>query len=224
MARKIFVTYKYKDGSVLPLHNDYGTTARDYVDELIELFAEDEIYKGEGNEDLSEFKDATIETHLKDKIYDSSITLVLVSPRMKDLTEKESDQWIPWEISYSLKEITRSDRTSRTNGILAIVLPDRSSSYEYYWTKNACAHCGCTTYHTNGLFQILRENMFNIKQPTFNNCSNHTTSNPVYTGSFSYIQSVEWPSFVQNKEKYLREVEELREAKDSYNLVKTIKD
>ena len=52
MARKIFVSYKHTDDSVEPINEE--TTARAYVDELIELFEDDEIYKGEGDEDLSE--------------------------------------------------------------------------------------------------------------------------------------------------------------------------
>lgn len=219
MARKVFVSYKHSDNSVAPPNSEI--TARAYVDAIIELFEGDEIYKGEGNEDLSEFKDETIATHLKDKIYDSSITLVLISPNMKDIWQKESDQWIPWEIAYSLKEITRGGRTSRTNGILAIVLPDQSDSYSYFLQEDSCPYCHCRTLHTSRLFQVLRDNMFNIKKPTFDNCFNHTT-NSVYLGLSSYISSVKWCDFIGNKEKYLQEVEYLRDNIDSYDIKKIV--
>ena len=224
MARKIFVSYKHSDNSVAPLSliAPLGliTTARDYVEKIIELFDGEEIYKGEGNEDLSDFKDETIETHLKDKIYDSSITLVLISPNMKDLLKNESDQWIPWEISYSLKEITRSGRTSRTNGILAVVLPDQGYSYSYFLEEDTCSLCHCRTLHTNRLFQILRDNMFNIKKPEYNNCSNHTFLNPAYNGLSSYIHSVKWSDFIENREKSLLIVEGIRDQKGDYNIKK----
>ncbi len=64
--------------------------------------------------------------------------------------------------------------------------------------------------------------MFNIKEPIFNNCSNHTITNPVYIGPFSYISSVKWCDFVGNKEKYLQEVEYLRDNVDDYNMKKII--
>lgn len=220
MARKIFVTYKHSDNSVYPI-NGYST-ARAYVDYLIELFKGDEIYKGEGNEDLSKFKDETIATHLKDKIYDSSITIVLISPNMKEQLKPESDQWIPWEVAYSLKQITRNGRISQSNAVLAVVLPDWSLTYHYFLLENSCPYCNSTTYKTGTLFQILRENMFNVKTPTFNNCTNHSRTSPVYTGNFSYIPSVRWDRFVSNKESYLNNVETIRDNIDQYNVSKMV--
>ena len=222
MARKIFVTYKHNDRNVAPL-GDVFATARDYVDELIELFKGDEIYKGEGNEDLSEFKDETIATHLKEKIYDSSMTLVLISPNMKDKHKKESDQWIPWEVSYSLKEISREGRTSRTNAMLAIVLPNSNFDYSYYLREKTCHYYNCITLETQTLFRILKENMFNIKSPAFSDCENHQPKK-VYTGCPSYIDSVKWCDFIADREKHLKEAEDINSDIDNYEIVKTISD
>ena len=66
--------------------------------------------------------------------------------------------------------------------------------------------------------------MLNIKEPTFNNCQNHPISNPVYTGKSSYIDSVKWCDFIENKEKYLEIAEDIREKIDDYNITKTVKE
>ena len=220
MARKIFVSYKHSDDEVTPLP-DRRSTARAYVDYLIDKFKGDEIYKGEGNEDLSEFKNETIATHLKNKIYDSSITLVLISPRMKEQQQSESDQWIPWEIAYSLKEITRNDRTSQTNAVLAVTLPDRNDSYSYFIESDTCSYCHYCTLHTNMLFQILRDNMFNIRGPSYSDCPYHQ-SKTVYTGDPSYIHAVKWCNFVEDTEKYLKKSEDIRDKIEDYNITKIV--
>ncbi|WP_433863025.1 TIR domain-containing protein [Sphingobacterium thalpophilum] len=229
MGRKVFVSYKYGDTQVRDLNiyepNWFGqivkvqTKARHYVDLLVGILdSEDHIFKGEDDgQSLADFSDDYIASALRDRIYDSSITVVLVSKGMKTY-HAEREQWMPWEISYSLREYTRNGRTSLSNGIIIIVLPDEWDSYEYYIEKNTV--CNCRTLKTDFLFQILRDNTFNIKEPVTEKCSNGTT---VYYGDSSYIQSVKWEDFQNNPDFYFRKAIELRDKKEYYNITKTIK-
>ena len=76
---------------------------------------------------------------------------------------------------------------------------------------------------TDKLFQILKDNMFNIKRPTYSNCPNYHV-NLVYTGHYSYIDSVKWEDFLRDKEKYLETALDIREKIDDYDIKKTVKD
>jgi len=150
MGRKIFVSYKYKDNNVKAIPNvTQPTWPCDYVNYIRDnVLSNDDIYKGENNdEDISSWSEYAIWEHLKDKIYDSSITIVLISPNMKETGRWQRSQWIPWEISYSLQETTRNDRTSHSNAILAVILPDKTGSYNYYKEDNP--------------FPILKDNIDN---------------------------------------------------------------
>lgn len=149
MGHKIFVSYKYKDTNVKSLPNVLGTTAvRDYVDYIQEKILKRDVYKGEkSDDDISSWSDDAIWEHLKDKIYDSTITIVLISPNMKEPYKQQRSQWIPCEISYSVRETPRNGRTSQRNALLAVILPNRYGSYNYY--------------DKNDLFPILRDNIDN---------------------------------------------------------------
>lgn len=225
MARKIFVSYKYGDTYVQPLTDSIfeSTKVRDYVTELQQILSDNnEINKGEDDgEDLSDFKESTIESKLRDKIFDSSITIVVISRGMKEFWTDEKDQWIPWEVSYSLRELSKNGRKSRPNGVLMVVLPDEYGSYDYYIKDKTCPHCNCRTLMTDFLFGILRRNVFNNKSIQESDCGHHSY-NPVYAGDHSYIQSVKWNDFISNSTYYLDECARLRDKIDDFNISKMI--
>ena len=226
-GRKIFISYKYGDTNVSPLPKTAGlyvpTMARDYVDILQSLLdADDHVNKGENdNESLAEFKDSTIGTKLKGKIYDSSVTIVLLSRNMKEIHTSEDDQWIPWEISWSLRELTRKGRTSGTNAMLAVALPDTAGSYNYAVVDDTCPSCHCRTWQTPSVFKIIRDNMFNRKNPNFSGCSAHWPANlPQLGDNHSFICPLKWSDFVQNIGFHINIAFAIRDDIDSYNLVK----
>ena len=109
-----------------------------YVDYIKnKVLCDDDIYKGENSdEDISLWSEDAIWNHLKNKIYDSTLTIVLISPNMKETGKWQRSQWIPWEISFSVRETTRNNRTSHRNALLVVILPDKSGSYDYYNKNN----------------------------------------------------------------------------------------
>ena len=87
--------------------------------DIIDALGEDATYyKGETSEspDLTDTSTENIKKNLKDMMYDTSVTIVILSPNMKE------SKWIDWEIEYCLKDITRKDRTSHTNGVVAVIM------------------------------------------------------------------------------------------------------
>ena len=220
MGRKIFVSYKHNDTAVATI-DGHQTTARNYVDVLERRFeGGNHIYKGErDNEDLSALKDDTIAAHLCDKMYDSSITIIMISKGMKDPYRDEKNQWIPWEVSYSLKEMSRGGRTSTTNAMLAVVLPDENGRYDYFIT-NSCS-CGCRSYRAEVLFKILQQNMFNLKTPKLDNCL--LCGKTIYRDQYhSYIHVVTWKEFLSNPNLYIETAIKIKEDSDSYNITKEV--
>lgn len=163
MARNVFVSYKYADENVQHLFGHFPTKARHYVDEIEKLLAaEDHIFFGEHDgEDLSDWSEDEIWQELKDRIFPTTITIVLISPNMKEYGKYDKSQWIPWEIYYSLRETVRSDRKSHRNAILAVVLPDKQGNYEYALKSNTCCETGCTTYIKDWMNYNKNLNIFN---------------------------------------------------------------
>lgn len=229
MGHKIFVSYKFADDNVYNITGERkGSTVRDYVDKIEETLKSDEsdhIYKGESDgEDLSHLEDDTIWDKLKNRIYDSTLTIVMISPNMKDFWKQEKDQWIPREISYCLKEISRIDKSgtaveSKTNAMLAVVVPDKNNDYSYYTYEKTCCTSGCNMLKTDTLFKIMRENMFNLKDANKKDCEDGST---VWYGDSCYISSVKWDDFVKDMEKYINKAYEIQDKIDNYDIHKEV--
>ena len=198
MGRKVFVSYKYWDTEVQHLSNmgwRETTKVRDYVDILEAKIGHDNIYCGEKDgEDLDGYSEDYIWNKLRDKIFPTTVTVVLISPGMKEENRRDKSQWIPWEIRYSLREHTRS-YTSHTNGIVAVVLPDKNGSYDYMIEMKSCGSCHCRVLKTEKLFWILQKNIFNKIDKEKKNCS---LGDDVYTGECGYIKLVKWSDFIVN--------------------------
>lgn len=207
MGHKIFVSYKFADDQVKNLSGQKNSTVRDYVDKLENYFdSSSHIYKGESSgEDLSELAEETIWSKLRDRIFDSTMTIVFISPGMKESWKAEKDQWIPWEVSFSLRTTTRKKQngdtyTSNPNAMLAVVLPDPNGSYDYFLEQKSCCSEGCLMHHTNNTFSIIRQNMFNLKLADTRVCDSGST---IWRGEFSYIRSVIWSDFTANTEAHI---------------------
>ncbi len=227
MGRKIFVSYKYSDDDVHNITDSFwGCTVRDYVDKIESTIdSSDHIYKGESDgEDLSQLTEDTIWNKLKNRIYDSTLTMVMLSKSMRVTWKRDKDQWIPREISYSLKEISRIDSsgnsvTSKTNALLAVVIPDKSNSYSYFTYNKTCCSSTCRVLVRDNLFDIMKGNMFNQKSPNSNKCDDGST---VYHGDSSYMLCVKWDEFIADMDTYINKAYEIQDKIDDYNIQKEV--
>ena len=193
---KVFVSYKFWDFSVQDINYKRLCTPRDYVDILETRLGKDHIYKGEHrDEDLTDKTEDYIWGHLKDKIYDSTVTIVLISPQMREKDKWDRTQWIPWEVRYSLCEYKREIRYSHTNGLIYVVLPNKNGSYDYALQNKTCCTRGCNIFYTDPMFAIMERNMFNRKVKTQLDCNE---GDKVYSAFDSYASIVKWCDFIRD--------------------------
>ena len=144
---------------------------------------------------------------------------------MRESNKKDRDQWIPWEVSYSLKETSRNNKngesvTSHSNAMLAVVLPDEDNSYTYYLEPKNCCTGGCTTHHRDKLFKIIKKNKFNrTENASKRTCDNDNT---IWTGTCSYIEAVKWSNFITNYQKYIDSAVDRQDHIDEYDICKEV--
>lgn len=200
MAKKTFISYKYSE-------------AKDLRDKIVDSLGDDaRYYQGETSEspDMSDKTTDYIKEKLKDMIYATTVTIVIISPNMK------SSNWIDWEIEYSLKQIKRNDRTSSTNGVVGVVMKYNG---DYSWLRNSVEQAdGHTSIQTNDeyLYEIIHKNRFN-QDPVEYSCEDCKTVNAL-TGS--YISLVTEEDFLKDPNKYIDNASDKSQNTSNYKLTR----
>lgn len=201
MAHKTFVSYKWSE-------------AQDLRDDIIEALGDDATYyKGETSDspDLTDTSTENIKKNLKDMMYDTSVTIVILSPNMTE------SKWIDWEIEYCLKNIARKNRTSHTNGVVGVIMKV-DGGYSWFEKAGTNRHGTSTvSYEMSKVFNIISDNHFNSnpKQWHCEKCKTYDCLNG------SYIAFVEEADFLADPQKYINNAYDKSENDASgYDLVK----
>lgn len=201
MAHKTFISYKYSE-------------AQDLRDRILEELGEDaSYYKGETSysPDLTNLSTESIRNKLKDMIWGTSVTIVIVSPNMA------LSRWIDWEIEYSLKAISRDQTTSHSNGVVAVIKKCPREGYDWI-QKTTIGNDGCksTSYKKDKLYPIMIKNRFNHSSLRYI-CDECKTVNSLTS---SYISIVTEDNFLSNPNKYIDNAFDKSRNLASYNICK----
>lgn len=200
MAKKTFISYKYSE-------------AQDLRDKIIKSLGDDaQFYQGEtsNSPDLTDTTTDNIKRNLTDMMYNTSVTIVIISPNMID------SKWIDWEIEYCLKEISRKDRTSHTNGIVGVIMNVDGSAD---WLKNHGfdIHGSPTvSYKQEYLYPIIYKNRYN-SDPALKHCHECNTYDFM---NGSYITLVDENDFLSNPSFYIENAFDKSNNISKFNLIK----
>ena len=200
MARQTFISYKYSE-------------SQQVRDDILEALGDDATYYQGETSDSPNLTDTTTENikrNLSDMIYDTSVTIVVVSPNIK------SSNWIDWEIEYSLKEISRSNRTSKTNGIVGVI---QKVNYGYNWlVTNITNEDGCKSrsIDESKLYPVIINNRYN-HNPKIYTCPNCKTVNQL---DGSYISLIDEDDFLSDPNKYIENAFDKSLKVDEFELKK----
>lgn len=201
MSHKTFISYKYSEAQKLR-------------DDIIKALGDDaQYYKGETSDspDLTDTTTENIKRHLKDMMWGTSVTIVIISPNIK------KSKWIDWEIEYSLKEIMRSDKTSRSNGIVGVIMK-YNGGYSWLRTKTIKkdSHFSINIDKCK-LYSIIINNRSN-QNPKQYFCEECKTID-VLTGS--YIALVDEEEFLSDPQKYINNAFDKSQNISGYIIEKT---
>ena len=206
MSTKVFISFRFSDGKELK-------------DELIELLdSSTEVINRSENVDRSNMSDDTIQEYLYNKLKDTSVTIVILTPEAinykKDL-RGNYDDWLYDEVRYSLEDRANN----RTNGIIALYTDD-SESLLIKNSTHTCNQCNETRYcrTLQNFDNLVRKNMLNVKKIY----KEDACDNLYDDDKDSYISLVHIDQFKKDYVKYINSAKEKRNRKEEFDLRKRI--
>ena len=204
MATKVFISFRFSDG-------------KEIKDELVDLFDEStEVINRSEDVDRSQMSEDTIQEYLYEKLKDTSVTIVLLTPEAVSYRKNwivNYDDWLYDELRYSLED----RKNNRTNGVVAVYTDDAKDMI-LESSSHYCSHCQETkSCRTLKFFDNLaRKNMLNIKQSYKKNLCND-----LYDDSHdSYISLVSLEEFKQDYTKYIDNAKDKRDRLHEFNIYK----
>lgn len=201
MARKTFISYKYSE-------------AQDLRDAILENLGDDATYyQGEtaDSPDLTDTSTENIKENLKDMMFSTSVTIVIVSPEIK------KSKWIDWEIEYTLKEIKRGDTKSRTNGLVGVIMKV-NGNYDWLISHNL-KEDGCTSRYTDKtkMYDIINGNRFNNTTDDKYSCK---TCKSYDWLKGSYMSLIEEDEFLKDPTKFIDNAYDKSQSLNDFKLQK----
>lgn len=199
MARETFIAYKYSE-------------AKDLRDEIIKKLGSDaSYYQGEtaDSPDLTNTSVSNIKENLKNMIFGTSVTIVIISPNLK------KSKWVDWEIEYSLKQYKRGNTTSRTNGVIGVIMKVNGS---YNWLISSYQNAdGCSSRHIDDslLYDIIKNNRLNLNSENKYSCPNCKSFDQL---NGSYFSLIEQERFLENPSFFIENAYDKSKKSDQYIL------
>jgi|SRR5699024_37594 len=204
MSTKVFLSFRFSDGKELK-------------EELVKLFdSSTEVIDRSEDEDRSEMTEETIRNYLYEKLKETSITIVILTPKAINYRKNifgDYDDWLYDELRYSLEDRAKN----RTNGAIALYTDESKGSLTELNTHK-CTKCNAEKSSTliKSFDNLVRKNMMNVKEDyKVNKCDNLYDSE-----KDSYISLVHFDDFKKDYKKYIDSAKEKRDRKEEFDIVK----
>lgn len=197
MANKVFISFRFSDGNEIK-------------EALVNKFEElDYTINKSENVNRSEMSDETIQKYLYDKLKDTSLTVVLITPQAVEHNLDywgNIDDWMYDEIRYSLE-----DRMgNRTNAMIMVYTEDAKDL--------VIADQNTDVTIVSEFFNLARKNMMNVKSDKKLE-PRHGLYNSLED---CYVSLVSYDLFLEDPKKYIDNAISKRDRKNDFNLVKRL--